>query len=530
MCKGRLKKWEIHKYNTEERVRDFLGQVSDGGAREAQAKSRKVDKYLRRKKMTADALLASHDKKLEEYRQAPMDDSADPEVDDMSADTEDPPSLAAMADDDKHKPLLSVVQDTLGELGVDFGTSSSVDGLLLLQHRAVLQDRLSELRGWSWYRLRSGALLHELELLVGRVLCNGDMFKSFGYEELKERGIIDEDLLETYSRQNLDASAGGLNEAFRQGFVSDSREEFIKSSFGCEELKERGIVDETLLDTAPRQNIYTTEEGLDDIFCSTSITRLRSMLKRTFRSHQDFDAFAGTLDKPLQKHLRPDSLEEVEGFTHTWIHTDDRFSYRLWLDPWMVREEIPRFSTGLWETLLNEPLSISAVEENAFMVREYLLRGCSPDNLVVYAASINDTASVRFLLGQGADANDALTTASRFGSQSSVDVVLGHGGDVNCIAKNGSPLSAAAKYGQHSLASNTRSQGFNVAPMSIWPSSACTLGNWAPLISVMLKRCCGSFQGRYRRPRELLHDVRSIPPPKKTCAIFGIVFSFIMGL
>ncbi|KAK2034171.1 hypothetical protein LX32DRAFT_634578 [Colletotrichum zoysiae] len=442
MCKGRLKKWKFHKYNTEERVRDFLGQERDGSARRSQAKSRKIDKYLRRKGMTADALLASHRKTPDEQKQAHLDDSADPRLDDRIAETEQTPSLAPIFGDSFHneqygvdcpyqgngkwfrlqeelsdgaqyqgdsfgdrswinqyadkrctsqclcrrhevtsaaaflvekthesmritfytKPLLSLVLGTLQELGFSLGTSSSVDGILLLQHQAALKDRLSELHGLRVSRgqlVEHNTLLRELELLVGGVLCNGEIFKSFGYEKLKERGIIDDAVLETFSRQSLDASVDGLDEAFQSN------------------------------DTVSR--------------------------------HGD---------------LRHENI--------LWFSDVQQRLY----DEWISEKKKPI----LWLKRAESPLTTATVERDAITTRRLLESGSSPDDLLLGAAATNDTSTLSFLLEQGADADDSLLTASSFGLQHVVEVLLAHGVDVNCITQCGSPLSVAAKSRHRSLA------------------------------------------------------------------------------
>ncbi|KAK2046294.1 hypothetical protein LZ31DRAFT_203225 [Colletotrichum somersetense] len=523
MCKGRLKKWKIHKYNTEERVRDFLGQLRDGSARRSQARSRKVDKYLRRKKVTADALLVSHQKTLDEQKQAQADDSAGPELDDMIAETEETPGLAPIVDDsfrseqyeedcpyqgnekwfrlkedlsdgaqyqgdsfgdqsrinqysDKrctsqclcrrqdvasaavflvektHKsmcitfnstPLLSLVQTTLRELGVNLGISPSVDGLLLLQHQGALQGRLSE---WRVNRQGLGynTLLREFELLVDGVLCNGEIFKSFGYEQLKERGIIDNAILGAFSRQNLEASVEGLEEAF-EDYCADQH-----------------CVDRPLSASQPWPAMRIPCEGENPTFGSGNLDwkkiaqalitqalitqALNNLIRPTSETNQDISCG----DSGLFPHepYKPYAPYEIDLLSYFRGLAD--LQWRL-ITKW-TGEGKPIFDSEIVEDLLDEPLTIAAVERDAVTMRRHLKRGSSPDTLLLYAATTNDTATLRFLLEQGADAGEALVTASSFGFQSVVEVFLAHGVDVNCITRCGSPLSVAAKSGHRPLA------------------------------------------------------------------------------
>ncbi|KAK1989153.1 hypothetical protein LZ30DRAFT_817821 [Colletotrichum cereale] len=460
MCKGRLKKWKIHKYNTEERVKEFLSQAQDGSSRRSQAKSRKVDKYLRRKKMTAGALLASHQERLNDQHQAHVDESVDPEVNDKVADiTEDTPSLEVIANDPPHheqyeedcpygqfdkwfrlkenlpdgaqyqgdssgdgswineysdkpctlrclchhhevasaavflvekahesifitfysKPLLSLVQSTVRELGVNSGISSSVDGLILLQHHAAMQGCLTELHYLHELQPKYNTLLCELKLLVNGVLCNGEVFKSFGYDKLKERGFIDETLLKTLSRQSLDASAQGLSEALQE--------------FTLDPLEERNVF----------------------------------------------------------KHTKIDSRDEISSHFQRWP--------AMWI---LCEGGEPSFDLESLDCLLKEPLSIATAEGNAIMIKYHLESGCNPDMLLLYAATTNDTTTLGLLLDQGADASDALVAATRFGFQGVVEVLLQHGVDVNCITENGSPLSVAAKHWHRSLAMSLVQRGADV--------------------------------------------------------------------
>ncbi|KAK2058569.1 hypothetical protein LY76DRAFT_605422 [Colletotrichum caudatum] len=188
MCNSRLKEWKIHKHNTEERPGhgaqyqgDFFG---DRSWINQHSDKRCTSQRLCRRDEVASAAVFLVEKTHE-----------------------------SMCITSNSTPLLYLVQSTLRELGVNLGISSSVDGLLLLRHHGALQGRLSEWRA-NGQRPGHSTLLRELELLVDGVLCNGEVFKNFGYEQLKERGIIDDAVLETLSRQNLDASVNGLDEAF----------------------------------------------------------------------------------------------------------------------------------------------------------------------------------------------------------------------------------------------------------------------------------------------------------------------------
>jgi hypothetical protein len=88
--------------------------------------------------------------------------------------------------------------------------SRPLDGFTLLRYHFTLKRHLLQIVGES-----AQDVSHELQLLVDGLLGDGQVFQSFGYETLYERGYLDYELWSTFQQQRIDSDIDGLDEAFR---------------------------------------------------------------------------------------------------------------------------------------------------------------------------------------------------------------------------------------------------------------------------------------------------------------------------
>jgi hypothetical protein len=102
-----------------------------------------------------------------------------------------------------------------GFQGEILGQERTVNGLVLLKHYLFLKDQTNTLRcAESPEYPTTQTLLLEMELLVDGLLEDGEVFKSFGYEELYERKVLDFGLWKKFQLDKFERVLSEIKEDF----------------------------------------------------------------------------------------------------------------------------------------------------------------------------------------------------------------------------------------------------------------------------------------------------------------------------
>jgi ankyrin repeat protein len=91
----------------------------------------------------------------------------------------------------------------------------TLNGLILLQHYQSLRSHLDTLRRQSLHN-PTRSPLSEMELLVDGLLADGEVFKSFGYENLSEQNFLDFRLWEKFQQDSFERDVSALEEGFHE--------------------------------------------------------------------------------------------------------------------------------------------------------------------------------------------------------------------------------------------------------------------------------------------------------------------------
>jgi hypothetical protein len=102
-----------------------------------------------------------------------------------------------------------------GFQGEILGQERTVNGLVLLKHYLFLKDQTDTLRcAESPEYPTTQTLLLEMELLVDGLLADGEVFKSFGYEELYQRKVLDFGLWKKFQLDKFERDLSEIEEDF----------------------------------------------------------------------------------------------------------------------------------------------------------------------------------------------------------------------------------------------------------------------------------------------------------------------------
>jgi hypothetical protein len=112
-----------------------------------------------------------------------------------------------------------------GFQGEIVGQERTVNGLVLLKHYLFLKDQTDTLRcAESPEYPTAQTLLLEMELLVDGLLADGEVFKSFGYEELYERKVLDFKLWKKFQLDKFERDLSEIEEDFYE--IDEEEDEY----------------------------------------------------------------------------------------------------------------------------------------------------------------------------------------------------------------------------------------------------------------------------------------------------------------
>ena len=113
--------------------------------------------------------------------------------------------------------LYSKLIELLDLEGLQMGAADrqkTINGLGLLKHYHTLKSLLSTLGSELPHNSTTHSLFLEMELLVDGLLADGEVFKSFGYENLYEREFLDFKLWKKFQQDKLQRDISALEEGF----------------------------------------------------------------------------------------------------------------------------------------------------------------------------------------------------------------------------------------------------------------------------------------------------------------------------
>jgi ankyrin repeat protein len=304
-----------------------------------------------------------------------------------------------------------------------------VNGLVLLKHYRALSARLNALRSTS---PTEGLLISEMTLLVRGFLLDGDVFKSYGYENLYEDGFLTFDHWKDFQQVQLERDITALEEAY---YAIDDTDYFGEES------------------PMPQAQAVSPDPQAEELhsgrICTGGTDIIPLLSDPSMASASDAQPLRCTL---------PSSETEMQ-FAPPLIGAtvEDRQEGRPPLDPGTALEE-----------LLDPALLTEAAEAgHESIVRSLLDRGADVEGSgtgltpLVKAAKAGHESVVRLLLDRGADveaSNSFLTPlfeAIEAGHESVVRLLLDQGAAIAIDHfdefYNSTPLIKAAKKGHEPI-------------------------------------------------------------------------------
>jgi ankyrin repeat protein len=343
-----------------------------------------------------------------------------------------------------------------------------VNGLALLRHYHTLMRLLKDLRSILCDNPANQSLALEMDLLVNGFLGDGQVFQSFGYENLYELGFMDYQLWKYFQKQKLDKDITELDDNFcaidDEEALSTSESESRSTTTLVEEAMADGAVEdptEPLLDIYETQGPFSRPAGTDnpEAYISTALHTTNGPDAHGY-SHpsaiSDFGQLSGALHQSGEN-VRAPLCPPISGKLGT--NLEEVLDREIYLAATAGHEEIVRL-------LLDCGANVNGED----------FRGRSPLSL---AASVGHEGIVRLLLERGADINKAnswgespLSLAASAGYEGIVRLLLDRGADVNGEDFRGrSPLFLAASAGYEGVVRLLLDRGANVNRADSWGRS-----------------------------------------------------------
>jgi ankyrin repeat protein len=348
----------------------------------------------------------------------------------------------------------------------------TVNGLALLRHYYTLMRRLRDLRSALCDNPANQSLALEMDLLVNGLLGDGQVFQSFGYENLYELEFMDYQLWKYFQKQKLDNDITELDD----GFYAIDDEETLSAS-GSEFSSTTTFVKEVLADGA----VKDLTEPLSDNETQGPFSRPASTNNRGVyiltASHQSNENVLASFYAPISD----ESQRSLDTEFSLAVRAGDEGMVRLLLDRRAdVNEESIRVHT---------PLSLAARAGDEGMVRLLLDGGADVNRTSIWghtplrqAIMAGHEGMVRLLLDGGADVNEentwghTLSLAIDTGHEGIVRLLLDRGTDVNGTSIRGhTPLSLAAQAGDEGIVRLLLDRGVDVNGTSIWGDTPLSL-------------------------------------------------------
>lgn len=125
--------------------------------------------------------------------------------------------------DDLYEYLLRY--EELENLHDELRRDRTVNGLSLLKHYHYLENEIESVRIITYSASTTSSILLEMDLLVNGLLIDGEVLKSYGYEDLYEHGYLDFNLWKKFQQDSfekdvlaLDASYHEVDDEFEDDF------------------------------------------------------------------------------------------------------------------------------------------------------------------------------------------------------------------------------------------------------------------------------------------------------------------------
>lgn len=233
-------------------------------------------------------------------------------------------------------------------------TSNKIDGFFLLKHITSLETQLQELRNDIQSHPPSGSwtdLIHEqdtqleaeLRLLVEGLLSDHQVFDSFGYENLYNKGILTHDRWKTFQGCKTAMAIDGLDSAFHavdQAEADDDLETAVRSGLARSPMTRRDVpstssVQDNVLNfgsidyAADRHAHWCLSMAADTSFCYCELLRKQNSSAKSAMfaavaagnlSHVDI-----LLKASRQKHILYDVNDTSDGLTPLMVAVESGF-------------------------------------------------------------------------------------------------------------------------------------------------------------------------------------------------------------
>jgi ankyrin repeat protein len=322
--------------------------------------------------------------------------------------------------------------------------------------------RLKDLRSALCDNPANQSLALEMDLLVNGFIGDGQVFQSFGYENLYELGFMDYQLWKYFQKQKFDKDITELDDRFcaidDEEALSTSDSEFGSTTIFVEEAMADGTVKsltEPLLDIDNEtQELFSRPAGTDnpEVYISTALhmtdgpdaygyshpSAISDFGQLSGASHESDENVLASLCPPISGKFRTGLEQNLsDSELYPAVRAGDERMVRLLLG----------YGTDVngakpWE---DPPLSLAVQAGDEGMVRLLLDRGADVngghswnDPPLCLAVQAGDEGMVRLLLDRGADVNGGhswrdppLYTAVCAGDERMVRLLLDHGADVN---------------------------------------------------------------------------------------------------
>ncbi|KAH0538908.1 hypothetical protein FGG08_004499 [Glutinoglossum americanum] len=348
------------------------------------------------------------------------------------------PSGLTIYSDQLYSELVQVV-DPVALQAEEADQRNTMNGLVLLKHYPELQAHLVALESQvaldSTYSLAS-----DMSLLVNGFLTDGEIFKSFGYENLYEQGLLSFELWRVFQQAQIERDISALDE----GFCAVDEELNIAGDRAAHHTPE------------PPPGRETEELGFDGL--ETGMEAKLSLEEPLEHSNM------GAPPSPqIEGELSADVLPTIE--PTTGLRARFLRSNRFW----------PRPRTSWNSESFNLLSKAKAGDEEA--VRLLLNSGADVNGgaslrvpPLIFVARAGHKEMVRPLLSNRADVEDGaysgntpLAVAARAGHEGVVQLLLSNGADVDSRGYVGNiPLVAAARAGHEGVVQLLLSNGADV--------------------------------------------------------------------
>ncbi|KAI9759870.1 MAG: hypothetical protein M1840_003072, partial [Geoglossum simile] len=346
--------------------------------------------------------------------------------------------------------LYSEVIQTIGPGDTPLEATSQgvvVNGLSLLKHYQTLNAGLNVLRSTN---STADLLISEMTLLIHGFLLDGEIFKSYGYEDLYENGLLTFDHWKDFQQVQLERDITALEEAYYAIDEPDCPREESSTPLAQADSPE-----------PQSEEIHPdVRMGNEDIAPSLSVPSWSALVAQ-YSLHDPPSPETGS-------RYAMQSSGAAAGDGHGGRSPLDRGAAADDLGLYGLTHSTPKFlPTPLGSTPLNE----AARAGYESVVRSLLDRGAAVDGVgsrrgptpLIEAVKVGHKSVVRLLLDRGATVDGSgseyalppLAEAAKAGHESVVRLLLDRGATVNGSRSGSgyalSPLTEAAKAGHESV-------------------------------------------------------------------------------